>query len=72
MEKFEKRTLTVTEAAQIIGISKSLAYKMANEGRLPTIKVGTRKHVIPKAALEQWLLDESKMIKDREVGANNE
>ena len=65
MEKFEKRTNTVTEAARIIGVSRSLAYKMANEGRLPIIKVGMKNHVIPKAALEQWILDESKMTKNK-------
>ena len=58
---FEKRTYTVTEAAQIIGISRSLAYQMANEGKLPTILVGVRKNVIPKAALDQWLLDQAKV-----------
>ena len=58
--EFERRTYTVTEAAKIIGISRSLAYQMANEGKLPTILVGVRKKVIPKAALEQWLLDEVK------------
>ena len=59
--EFDRRTYTVTEAAKIIGISRSLAYQMANEGRLPTILVGVRRKVIPKVALEQWLLDEAKV-----------
>jgi len=60
MEKFEKRTLTIPEAAQIIGISRSLAYRMAAEGKLPTIKVGKRKNIIPKVALDQWLKESVK------------
>lgn len=62
-EVFEKRTYTVTEAAQIIGISRSLAYQMASEGKLPTIRVGIKKNVIPKDALDQWLLDQAKVCK---------
>ena len=60
-EVFERRTYSIPEAAQVIGISRSLAYQMASEGRLPVIRVGKTKCVIPKAALEQWFLDEVKV-----------
>lgn len=60
-EVFERRTYSIPEAAQIIGISRSLAYQMATEGRLPTIRVGKTKCVIPKVALDQWFLDQVKV-----------
>lgn len=52
--KLEKKTLTIAEAAQVIGISRSLAFRLASEGKLPTIKLAT-KRVIPIAALDRWL-----------------
>lgn len=55
MEKIEKRTYTIPEAAKIIGISRSLAYQLAREGKLPTIKLSTKRTVIPIAALDRWL-----------------
>ena len=62
-EVFEKRTYTIPEAAQIIGVSRSLAYQMAAEGKLPTILVGKEKKVIPKDALDQWFLDQANVCK---------
>lgn len=48
-------TLTVTEAADILGISRSLAYEMAKDGRLPTVALDARRYVIPRSALERML-----------------
>ncbi|GAH81663.1 unnamed protein product, partial [marine sediment metagenome] len=47
----EKITLTVKEAAKLLGISRSLAYDMARRGKLPTLKFGHRL-VVPRRALE--------------------
>lgn len=54
MEDTEKQTLTVAEAAQALGISKSAAYAAANKGDLPTIRIG-RKILVPKVQLERLL-----------------
>ena len=44
----EKRlTITVEEAGRILGISRGLAYQMAKEKRIPTIRFGKRL-VVPK------------------------
>ena len=40
MEKLERRTYTVEEAAQILGISRSSAYEAARKGEIPTIRIG--------------------------------
>jgi len=46
-----KITVTVEEAARLLGISRSLAYDMARRGQLPTLKFG-RRLVVPRRALE--------------------
>jgi excisionase family DNA binding protein len=50
----DRLTYTAPEAAQVLGISAWLAYKMCADGRLPTIDCG-RRRVIPKVALERVL-----------------
>lgn len=47
-------TVTVQEAAGILGISRGLAYQMAREGKIPTIRFGKRL-VVPKWAIEYLL-----------------
>lgn len=47
-------TYTVEEAARIIGIGRSAAYKAANAGEIPTIRIG-RKLLVPVRRLEQML-----------------
>ena len=49
-----KPTLTVTEAAQMLGISRSSAYDAARSGSLPTIKMGGRV-LVPTASLLRLL-----------------
>ena len=44
-------TLTVTEAAQLLGIGRGTAYECVRTGELPSIKLGGR-IVIPQRALE--------------------
>jgi excisionase family DNA binding protein len=53
----ERRTLTVPEAAKIIGVCSKTAYQMVTAGKLPVIRISDRKVVIPKEALEKWLQD---------------
>ena len=47
-------TLTVTEAASVLGVSKSTAYELARTGALPAIRLG-RRIVVPIRALESLL-----------------
>ena len=51
-----RMTLTVTEAAQLLGIGRSAAYEAARRGEIPTIRIGKR-ILIPWAALERLLED---------------
>ena len=49
-----KMTLSVSEAAKMIGISKPKVYDLIREDQLPGIHVG-KKIVIPKQAVIDWL-----------------
>ena len=50
----ERKTLTVEEAAEQIGISRNAAYDAVRNGEIPHLRVG-RRIVIPKTAFERWL-----------------
>ena len=47
-------TVSVEEAAAMLGISRALAYTLVNRSELPSIRLG-RRRVIPLAALERVL-----------------
>jgi excisionase family DNA binding protein len=50
----QRRTVSVEEAAAILGISRGAAYASARTGEIPTIRIGKRL-LVPKAALEKLL-----------------
>jgi len=49
-----RRTRSVEEAAQILGISRASAHAAARSGELPTIRIGNRL-LVPDPALEKLL-----------------
>jgi excisionase family DNA binding protein len=49
-----RRTYTITETAEILGISRTTAYECAKAGVLPVLKLRGRL-VVPAAALEAML-----------------
>jgi len=46
----ERYAISILEAAQVLGISRSYAYQMAVTGELPTLRLG-RRILVPVAAL---------------------
>jgi excisionase family DNA binding protein len=48
-------TVTVEDAARILGISRGAAYTHARDGSLPTIRLGKRL-LVPRAALDKLLM----------------
>ena len=46
--------LTVEEAAQLLGISRSFAYEAVQRGEIPSMRIG-RRILVPKAALQRLL-----------------
>lgn len=49
-------TISVKEAAALLGIGRSLAYELVRRGELPAIALGGRL-VVPKDAITQMLQD---------------
>ena len=50
----DRSTVTVEEAAPIIGVSRGSAYAAARSGEIPTVRVG-RRMVVPVVALRRLL-----------------
>ena len=46
--------ITIPEAGRLLGISRGLAYELARQGTIPTLRLG-RRLVVPRAALEQMV-----------------
>jgi len=51
-----KQTLTVPEAAKVLGIGRCAAYEAARTGEIPTIRIGNRL-IVPKIALNRMLFE---------------
>jgi excisionase family DNA binding protein len=47
-------TMSVTEAAGVLGISRAFAYVLAARGELPCLRLG-RRVVVPRSALEELI-----------------
>jgi excisionase family DNA binding protein len=50
----ERRTYTVTEAATVLGISRTSAYERVHAGELPALRLG-RRIVITRAVVDAML-----------------
>jgi excisionase family DNA binding protein len=50
-----KATVTVEEAARILGVGRASAYEGVRSGRIPSIRVSPRRIVVPRAALDRLL-----------------
>ena len=48
-------TMTIPEVAKALGISRNLCYELARRGELPVIRLGEKRLVISRVALERML-----------------
>jgi len=56
----EKAFYRISEVAEIIGLGKSLTYKLVAEGRIPSVWLaGCRSRRISKVALEKWICEQT-------------
>jgi len=56
----EKQFYRMSEVAEIIGLGKSLTYKLVSEGHIPSVYLaGCRARRVHKAALENWISEQS-------------
>ena len=53
-EDLQKMTLTIAEAAELLGISRGSAYEAARTGDLPVIRIGKRL-LVSRLRLEQLI-----------------
>jgi excisionase family DNA binding protein len=53
--KMERLTMTIGEVAAALGISRATAYMLANTGGLPVIRLGERRMVVSRRAIEKLL-----------------
>jgi excisionase family DNA binding protein len=51
----ERRTYDVEEAGRMLGISRNAAYAAVKDGTIPSIKIGPKRIVVPKAAFDRLL-----------------
>jgi len=54
MSAIDPATMTVTQAATVLGISRSNAYECVRVGAIPSIRLG-RRIVIPRRAVDEML-----------------
>jgi excisionase family DNA binding protein len=52
--EIQRMTVTVEEAATILGVGRNKAYEAARAGQIPTVRIGKRL-LVPVAALERLL-----------------
>lgn len=57
MENYETATLTVKGLAEYLGISYASANELTWREHFPVVQIG-RKKIIPKAALDAWLMEQ--------------
>lgn len=51
-------TITVNEAARLLGVSRGVAYEAVRQGQLPALHLGPRRVLVSVPALRRLLGDE--------------
>lgn len=54
----QRLTITVAQAARMLGISRGLAYEMVRQGKLPALHFG-RRILVPRIAIQRLLEETS-------------
>jgi excisionase family DNA binding protein len=53
-KEIDQLTLTVSETAKLLGISRNTAYEACHDGTIPTIRIGKR-FLVSKVVLERMI-----------------
>ncbi len=56
MQPDDRLTVSVEEAAKLLGISRGLAYELVARGELASLRLG-RRRVVPRAGIEALIAD---------------
>ena len=57
--EMEKLTLSATETAKLLGISKETTLRLLDFGDIPAVRMG-RNWLVPVKTLEEWLIERAK------------
>lgn len=60
IEKVKRSTLTVSEVAEYLGVSKDTVYTMVREKKIVHFKIG-RRVLFKKDAIENWIQEQMKV-----------
>ncbi len=55
----DRQVYSITEAAQLLGIGRSLAYSLAKAGELPGIRQVGQRYVVLRSVLDRFLAGEA-------------
>lgn len=59
----ERLAYRVTEAAEIIGVSRSKMYELIAQGGVPSVRIGTSVRV-PADGLRAWITEQTQAAKE--------
>jgi excisionase family DNA binding protein len=62
METTEKEWLKVPEAAELLGLPKTRAYELIQQGELPAVRIGERSIRVNRRDLEKFLLENRRVV----------
>jgi len=62
METTEKEWLKVPEAAELLGLPKTRAYELIQQGELPAVRIGVRSIRVNRLELEKFLLENRRVV----------
>ena len=62
METTEKEWLKVPEAAELLGLPKTRAYELIQQGELPAVRIGERSIRVNKVELQRFLLETRRVV----------
>lgn len=55
MDREKRKTYSIEEAAELLGIGRNQAYEAAKRGDIPVIRIGARRMLVPKLAFDRLL-----------------
>lgn len=59
MTEKTKLVLDAPELAEALGICKPRAYELMKQKDFPSIQISERRFIVPRAALDKWLLEQA-------------
>ena len=55
----KKLTINVAELAEVLGVSKPVAYELTRKNGFPAVRVSERRIIIPVEVLKRWLNEQA-------------